>query len=190
MRLIFFTLIILISFTKCKAQTSLTYDASGNRLAKIVTGAIPQPTVTATPAVVGPNQPSTLQAQECPGGTISWSTGHQGASFVAYPCQSQAYIAYCQVASCPNQRSSAQAIVEQTNPLTNTILTSEKSGNWNDPTVWCCGRIPTLTDKVIIYPTHTVTITDNTAQAKNLGFELPGSRLKYLSTGKLRVSGN
>ena len=36
-----------------------------------------------------------------------------------------------------------------------------RRGNWNDPTVWSCNRIPTLTDVVQIATTHTVTLPDN-----------------------------
>lgn len=47
--------------------------------------------------------------------------------------------------------------------------TTTKSGDWNDPTVWSCGVVPTNLDDVIISPTHIITMPDSyTGQANNL----------------------
>jgi hypothetical protein len=46
---------------------------------------------------------------------------------------------------------------------------SLKSGQWNDPTTWSCGRIPTTLDEILINNGHSVTIGNNlNANAKNI----------------------
>ncbi|MES2520444.1 MAG: PKD domain-containing protein, partial [Bacteroidota bacterium] len=37
-------------------------------------------------------------------------------------------------------------------------MSSTKTGNWDDPTVWNCGRLPISTDIITISPSHTVTV--------------------------------
>ncbi|RDB02276.1 papain-like cysteine protease family protein [Runella aurantiaca] len=45
------------------------------------------------------------------------------------------------------------------NPISvGTLMTSIKSGNWNDPKVWLCGRTPKASDIVTIAPGHTITL--------------------------------
>lgn len=44
------------------------------------------------------------------------------------------------------------------NPCDNNRNYTIKSGLWNDPSVWFCGRIPTENDDVIIKSPHTVTV--------------------------------
>ncbi|WP_460954055.1 glycoside hydrolase family 9 protein [Spirosoma litoris] len=61
------------------------------------------------------------------------------------------------------------------------MVTSVKSGNWNDPFTWTCGRIPSSTDRVVIQQNHTVTI-NATVNAKML--DLKG-QLTYINGGKL-----
>jgi alpha-tubulin suppressor-like RCC1 family protein len=49
------------------------------------------------------------------------------------------------------------------------ICSTTKSGQWNDPTVWSCGVVPTNLDDVIIVSGHEITIPDNyTGQANNI----------------------
>jgi hypothetical protein len=54
--------------------------------------------------------------------------------------------------------------------------TSLKSGNWNDPTVWSCGIIPTVSQEILIKSQHTVTLLPSMGQqsCKNLRFEVGG----------------
>jgi Concanavalin A-like lectin/glucanases superfamily len=48
------------------------------------------------------------------------------------------------------------------------MIYSLGSGSWNAPATWSCGRVPDLTDKVLIKAGHTVTIPTNDAKARKL----------------------
>ncbi|GAB4023862.1 hypothetical protein GCM10028808_75140 [Spirosoma migulaei] len=63
------------------------------------------------------------------------------------------------------------------------VVTSVKSGSWNDPFTWACGRIPSITDRVSIQSSHIVTV-DAVVNAKKL--ELKG-KLTYTNGGKLNI---
>ena len=47
-------------------------------------------------------------------------------------------------------------------------MQSVKTGTWDDPSVWSCGRIPIVTDTVKINPEHTVTIANGQSATLNL----------------------
>jgi endoglucanase len=64
------------------------------------------------------------------------------------------------------------------------VVTSIKSGNWNDPTTWACGRTPTLTDRVMVQQNHIITI-NTPVNAKAV--DLKG-KLTYASGGKLTLT--
>ena len=66
------------------------------------------------------------------------------------------------------------------------ILTSVKSGNWNDPSVWSCDRIPMFDDNVVISPNHTVTI-PATFKADGFNLTIKGI-LQKLSTSGLNFN--
>jgi sugar lactone lactonase YvrE len=56
---------------------------------------------------------------------------------------------------------------------TNALLTSLKAGNWTDPGVWSCGRIPVSADKVQI--NHTISLPDDyRAQALDIYYGING----------------
>ena len=61
-------------------------------------------------------------------------------------------------------------------------MSSVKSGNWNDPTVWSCDRIPMFDDNVIISPTHTVTI-PATFKADGFNLTIKGTLRKLTTSG-------
>ena len=46
-------------------------------------------------------------------------------------------------------------------PFTCGLIESTKSGNWNDPSIWSCNRVPIFDDNVVISPNHFVTIPAN-----------------------------
>ena len=68
--------------------------------------------------------------------------------------------------------------------------TTVKSGNWNDPTVWSGGVVPTATDNVTILNSHVVTV-DAAAECDNITIDA-GGELNHggsLAT-TLQVNGN
>lgn len=51
-------------------------------------------------------------------------------------------------------------------------LQTVKSGNWNDPTIWSCGQVPSITQNVIIKSPHVINISVNQpAKCKNVLIE-------------------
>lgn len=67
-----------------------------------------------------------------------------------------------------------------------TSLYTLKTGNWNDITVWSCGRLPVPTDIVTIKAGHLITIPATyTANAKSVIFEAGGKIIEASNTSKL-----
>ena len=59
------------------------------------------------------------------------------------------------------------------NPCTN--MYTQKTGNWNDITVWSCNRIPTNADIITVKQNHNITIPASyTGNAKNVIYETGG----------------
>ena len=63
------------------------------------------------------------------------------------------------------------------------VVTSIKSGNWNDPTTWACGRIPTITDRVVIQSNHVISVT---TLASARAIELKG-KVTYATGGNVML---
>ena len=63
------------------------------------------------------------------------------------------------------------------------IVTSVKSGSWNDVATWACGRVPAITDRVVIQSNHVVSI-NALVNAKTM--ELKG-KVTYVNGGKLTL---
>lgn len=63
------------------------------------------------------------------------------------------------------------------------VVTSVKSGNWTDPLTWACGRVPTLTDNVIIQSGNVVSVA-GTVQARSV--TLRGT-ITYINSGKVQL---
>jgi Icc-related predicted phosphoesterase len=65
-------------------------------------------------------------------------------------------------------------------------MTTVKSGNWNDPTVWSGNRLPTSTD--VLQLKHTVSIPDNTdVHVKNVTYD-PGVKIQFGNHARLLVN--
>ncbi len=66
-------------------------------------------------------------------------------------------------------------------------LRTVRSGSWNDPATWSCGRVPTVTEPVVV--SHTVTVPTNyIAQAKQVGYTA-GGRIVFQPNGQLLLWG-
>ena len=61
-----------------------------------------------------------------------------------------------------------------------------KVGDWNDPTVWSCNRIPTITDDVFIY--HNLAINGTTGFAQNVSYQT--GVINFLNNGLLKLKTN
>lgn len=57
---------------------------------------------------------------------------------------------------------------EVTQPTVCQNMISIKSGSWNDPTTWSCGRVPTASDDITIDNGHTVNVPTGSFQVKNV----------------------
>ncbi len=64
-------------------------------------------------------------------------------------------------------------------------LVSVANGNWQDPAVWSCGRVPALTDIATLR--HTITITaGSTSQARRIWYD-GAAKLVYEDAGTVRL---
>lgn len=97
-------ILIFLGFTTyAQTNTTLTYDANGNRIGKKIDGTSPHPTVVANPSAVNPSQPSVLTASGCTGGAVWWlHNGQTSNSLTVYPSVTTTYEARCIVSGCTN----------------------------------------------------------------------------------------
>ena len=66
-----------------------------------------------------------------------------------------------------------------------TVMTTTKVGNWNDPTVWSCNRIPVSTDAVLVG--HLVTVPTNAiCNALTVSYTASG-KILFNTGGKLNL---
>ena len=74
--------------------------------------------------------------------------------------------------------------------ITRSSCASLSSADWNSPTTWSCGHVPTLCDAVLINNGHVVTVTIPNAIAKSLQFGT-NAHLQYTNaTASLRIQNN
>ena len=73
-------------------------------------------------------------------------------------------------------------------PLPPNDLSTLQDGNWNNPLIWSCGWVPTLSNLTELK--HTVTVPAGfQAETKTIRY-VNGAKLIYESSGKVRFSGN
>ena len=58
---------------------------------------------------------------------------------------------------------------------------SVQSGDWTNPATWSCNRLPTIDDLVTINAGHSITVSTNTAQAKQIIYR--GGSIQFSGTG-------
>ncbi|MBD2700262.1 hypothetical protein IC229_06435 [Spirosoma sp. BT702] len=61
-----------------------------------------------------------------------------------------------------------------------------KSGQWNDPTVWSCNRVPTQTDVTRVSTGHTISVSTSTATARRVIYQT-GGRVTFSAAGRLSI---
>lgn len=83
--------------------------------------------------------------------------------------------------------SSVTAIIQNDDPQpASNIITSIKTGNWEDPDTWDLLRVPVAADQVILDPTHTVTL--STPGSANKVTPRQNAKLRLpMTTSKLRL---
>lgn len=125
---------------------------------------------TIAPVVISSGQMATLNAVNCTGGIVKWynaSTGGDllftGASYTSPALTINTnYFASCTQTNCESSSRGLGAV------SLNCIMQTIKSGNWNDPTVWSCNRIPIATDAVIISSGNIIIVPNGIFQVKNI----------------------
>ena len=71
-------------------------------------------------------------------------------------------------------------------PFTCGLIESVKTGNWNDPSVWSCNRVPIFDDNVVISPNHIVTIPAN-FNANGFNLIIKGT-IQKMGTSELNIN--
>ena len=169
------------TITTTYSASCIVASCASNGIGKVTVDVIncisDEVTVAASATFVRYGQPITLMAYGC-SGTIEWSSGQAGNSLIinAYGPVSQ-FTATCTKPYCPNAGAASAYVGGTTGCATGDVLTTVKSGNWNDPTVWSCGRVPTLNDEVYLGNGHIVSV-NVTGYAKML--IQGGGQLAYL----------
>ncbi len=128
---------------------------ANNGFARTTVSIIQCPTVTLTAVSSVPSakygQSVSLFAFGCTDGTVNWSSGNIGSpTNVTVYGSSAIYTATCQTQYCPNLGSASLLIGGISGCLTGDVIISKQVGDWNNPTTWICGRVPTENDEVYI----------------------------------------
>lgn len=201
-----------VQFIFSQTTTLITYDANGNRIRKQIVGSSPHPTVTANPAAVNPNQPSTLSASGCTG-TVQWLPVNQNGSQInVSPAATTQYTAQCVVQGCANNgfakttvtviqcpMVTLSAAVSTTPARYGQGVTLYAFGCNNGTVTWSSGQIGTPANIKIYGPSNTFTATCASPNCPNMGTAsvtvagvtgcLPGDVLVTLRAGNWNAVG-
>ena len=176
--------------------SKITYndDVLGNRNSVVIVGgcALPTAVLTGTQTITAGQTANILVTLT---GVAPWSIVMNGTTYTASaspfsisvsPNTTTTYSLTSVSNSCGAGTVSGFATVT-VNACTN--MYTLKTGNWNDVTVWSCGRVPTSTDIVTVKASHFITIpVSYTANAKNVIFETGGKIIETANTSKLCLS--
>ncbi|WP_375443649.1 M12 family metallo-peptidase [uncultured Fibrella sp.] len=156
----------------------LSYGEAEDYLVYVDPGCPPTPTITQSASAITCLQSVTLAVTNCTG-TVAWLPGAgSGSSIVVSPTQTTNYTATCNLPSCSvSQQAEVQVAPD---------MVSLQSGDWDNPSVWSCQRVPTATTPLTISTGHTITLPANYA-GNTWSLILDGS-LKYLTNSKLKIS--
>ncbi len=177
------------------SKITYNYDVLGNRNSVVVVGGctLPTATLSGTQTIIA-GQSATLSVALT--GASPWVVVVNGVTYNATvspytfsvtPNATTTYNISSVSNSCGVGTVSGLAVVT-VNACTN--MYTLKTGNWNDVTVWSCGRVPTSTDAITVKANHFITIPASyTANAKNVVFEVIGGKFIYAAnTSKLCLS--
>ncbi len=180
-----------------------TYDELGNRTSKVITTGSCQTATATLTAPTGTNLTATtanIQWNSTPinvnlryriVGTTMWNTANNLTSsqtWLTGLIPNTNYEAQVQTICSGGILSAFTASINFTTLNCSNMYTL-KTGNWNDITVWSCGRVPTSTDIITVKASHSITIPATyTANAKNVIFETGGKIIEAANTSKLCLS--
>jgi hypothetical protein len=160
-------------------------------LASVVTSSLsPMPTPQVNAYYISAGNSATLTATGCSGNTgvytLKWYKSSDN-SLVTMPVSPTTTTNY--YSKCENTLNNVTCISPSSANVTVNVgnyINSIISGDWENSSTWTPSRVPLPTDNVIIN-NHTVTITSNSANAKNVEYK-SGATLKYLNAAaKLKM---
>jgi hypothetical protein len=169
-----------------------TYDVLGNRQTQVISSSIctPPNAPTVSSTTINSGQTATLLATNC-AGTVNWFSASTGGSSITTGASyttptltlNTTYYASCTVSGCESTTRGNGLVTVN---ATCTSMYSLKTGQWNDVTVWSCGRVPNSGDIVTITSGHIVTVpSDKSYFAKEVR---DFGRLTLTTTSKLFLS--
>ncbi|MEZ0540482.1 M12 family metallo-peptidase [Fibrella arboris] len=159
------------------ACNELSYGEAEDYLVFIDSGCPPTPAITLSASAITCQQSATLTVTNC-SGTVSWLPGNgSGASIMVNPTQTTSYTATCNLPGC--------SVSQQATVTVAPDMVSLHSGNWDDPGVWSCQRVPTAVTPLLISAGHTVIMPAN--YTGNAGSLILTGRLNYQINSRLKL---